>query len=260
MQYEEQESTLIKLGLSNSQAKVYLSLAKIGAGASIKTIASISKIDRANLYRTISQLHEIGLVQLTLGKPNTYKALMVQDGIELLLTKRAQEFEETKISSLQAIKNLKNPEPAYHIIEDTFQIVPSGGPEVVFMTAFLKSQKNVCITARVSDMLMWIAENPKNVRDLLGEKGVTFRNILYCDKKVDLKKIQTTSKNRVKLVSEPPEGVFAIIDDREVFIHTKPMLPEWRGTPCFRTNNTVLVGIVKKYFEYLWSEAEEPAV
>jgi hypothetical protein len=53
---------------------------------------------------------------------------------------------------------------------------------------------------------------------------------------------------------------FAILDGKEVFIHTEPMLPNWVGTPCLRTTNICLVGVIQKCFNYLWSEAETPKI
>jgi len=259
------ELALIKLGLTSIQAKVYIALNKLG-NTNIKTISNSAKLDRANLYRTISQLQDIGLVQLLLGKPNTYRALSIQDAIQLLLLKKTQEFDEIKKDTLKTIKRLKVKEiQNYPINDDSFQIAPGGGQEIVFMTAFNKTRSSYDGIAKSSDLLKWIiAASRNNVIMKLLRRGINFRFVLFNDvQKTELLKVLERKKTltklkgtlKIRLVDYLPEAVLGIIDGKEVFIHTKP-LPDWVGTPCLRSNNVCLVGITNKYFEALWSKAE----
>jgi sugar-specific transcriptional regulator TrmB len=61
---QENETDLSKPGLSMTQAKVYLSLIRLG-NTKIKTIANATKIiDRTNFYRTILRLQKTGLFEI----------------------------------------------------------------------------------------------------------------------------------------------------------------------------------------------------
>jgi len=75
---DEEIELLTKLGLTSLQARVYLALDKIKIETA-KGIANITEIDRANIYRILSSLQSIGLVEkkLTPGQsfflPLTFK-------------------------------------------------------------------------------------------------------------------------------------------------------------------------------------------
>jgi len=59
---------LTQLGLTSFQAQVYLTLTKLGT-SNAKTIASIDRLDRANVYRVMTDLQKLNLVEKMLTKP-----------------------------------------------------------------------------------------------------------------------------------------------------------------------------------------------
>ena len=58
----EEIQTFIRLGLTFVQSKVYLALIKAGF-ATIKTISKTAQLDRSEVYRGISELQRLGLVE-----------------------------------------------------------------------------------------------------------------------------------------------------------------------------------------------------
>src|SRR4030042_703709 len=103
---EEDYETLIKLGLTKLQAEVYLTLTKLGT-ACIKTISDTAKIDRAHVYQVIAKLQEIGLVQKILSTPNLFKAISLQEGLQILLERKAKEFSEIEEKTQETIQKIK---------------------------------------------------------------------------------------------------------------------------------------------------------
>jgi sugar-specific transcriptional regulator TrmB len=258
---EDIEIALVKLGLTILQAEVYLTLTKI-RNASIRTIASTTKLDRANLYRTVAQLQKIGLVQVSIGIPNTYNALNVQDAIQALLFKRTNELEDVRRYSMESIKKIQCDPSIYCAKQDVFQIVPGGGKEVIVSAAIYKTENCVDFILELSDIVKSINVGLDDFYKLL-ERNVKKRCIIYDDLKsvrkkskvlVSLKKFNNFSS---RFTYKVPETALVILDKKEVFVHTRPLLPDWWGGPWFRTNNICLIGIVQKYFDYLWSESEE---
>lgn len=85
------EETLRKIGLSESEASVYLACLLAGSN-SVKEISKHTKIERTNLYRVIERLQKKGLVEVVYqGLKKNYKAVNpnVLSGI---LQKTEEEF------------------------------------------------------------------------------------------------------------------------------------------------------------------------
>ena len=59
---DEQVSVLVELGMTATQAKIYLSLAK-SKSLTAHAIASIAKIARPDVYRILPMLEEAGLLR-----------------------------------------------------------------------------------------------------------------------------------------------------------------------------------------------------
>ncbi|PVX24325.1 MAG: hypothetical protein CW691_07915 [Candidatus Bathyarchaeum sp.] len=81
MIHEDNEvKTLIKLGLTRRQAMVYLCLIRSGT-STIKTISKGTNIARQHIYKVISTLNELGLVEKVLTSPTKFKAVPIQVGL-----------------------------------------------------------------------------------------------------------------------------------------------------------------------------------
>jgi sugar-specific transcriptional regulator TrmB len=89
MQLRESEvQTLTDLGLTATQAKVYLCLAILG-NSTAKSLTECSKVSRQDIYRVLGELFELGLVEKELGKPTGYRAISV-DACLVLLSERLE--------------------------------------------------------------------------------------------------------------------------------------------------------------------------
>ncbi len=273
MATNEQETVLIQLGLTTIEAKAYVSLTKLNH-VSIKTIARTAKVDRANLYRTISALQGKGLIQITLGEPNTYEAVPFNEGIERLLVKKTREFNELKLKSLEALEKLKYSQRNENFSVDDegfFQIVPDAYNEFDKITAFskavTKSTQSIDTLVKGSDYIKvnsyHESQKTESPFEVQSKKGCHIRVMLFSDKNNELLKFIRTknfSKYKggieIKIVTKPLDAAFAIIDRKDLFIHTKPLLSDWIGSPCLRSNNDCLVGTIQTFFDMLWSSAE----
>jgi sugar-specific transcriptional regulator TrmB len=82
------EKTLRELGLSLLQAKVYLALVKLGTHSTVKAISICSKVARQDVYRTITELREFGLVEMVIGNPALFRAIPLQETVSILMEKK----------------------------------------------------------------------------------------------------------------------------------------------------------------------------
>jgi sugar-specific transcriptional regulator TrmB len=103
-QLEEDIKVLRQLGLTALQAQVYLTLSKLGK-ATIKTIATTARIDRANAYRVMSKLMKLNLVEKMITNPIVFKAVGVNEALQMLLERKAKEYQEIEAKAKDLVKN-----------------------------------------------------------------------------------------------------------------------------------------------------------
>ena len=117
---------LTRLGLTPLQAEVYLTLAQMDK-ATIRTLSSILKIDRANVHRVLTRLQELELVKKLLTNPNIFKALPAIEGIQMLLDRKEADDKEIKMQTKELLKKYKN---TYQSAVDEknceFALIPDG--------------------------------------------------------------------------------------------------------------------------------------
>jgi sugar-specific transcriptional regulator TrmB len=104
---EEDIQALNDMGLSILQAKIFLSLVKLGE-VNVGTISKSSNIVRQDIYRIMPTLEKLGLAERILSKPTTYKATPLKEAISILLLKRKKKDEEVIKKAHSLISNFNS--------------------------------------------------------------------------------------------------------------------------------------------------------
>lgn len=104
---EEDVRTLVKLGLTPNQGKLYLALLKIGK-ADGRTLAKHSNVARQEVYQILRDLHEIGLVEKVIRTPSEFKPVPIQAGLSVLLINKTKEYRETEEKTKKLLKKFTN--------------------------------------------------------------------------------------------------------------------------------------------------------
>ncbi|MFW9926780.1 MAG: MEDS domain-containing protein [Candidatus Thorarchaeota archaeon] len=82
--------TLADFGLTPYEAKIYITIVKLGLTTASK-IAKSSKIRREEVYRTLPKLEQAGLVERVLGRPAKVRALPIEDVLSMLMNRKEDE-------------------------------------------------------------------------------------------------------------------------------------------------------------------------
>lgn len=88
--FQQAVATLSDLGLTTTQAKVYLTLVK-SESSTIETISNLSKVARTDLYRITHELEKKGLVERILANPTQFKPIPLAECLPVLLQRKNQE-------------------------------------------------------------------------------------------------------------------------------------------------------------------------
>jgi sugar-specific transcriptional regulator TrmB len=256
--YESDIAILTKIGLTPLQAQVYLILAKLNE-TSIKSLALESQVDRANVYRVLIRLQEMGLVEKLLTNPTLFRALPIKDGAKMLLDQKERTDQEIKTKTAEMLKKYEN-----HCAENLtqtrseFTLLPDGKLMKRKVAEMVKAnEKTHEILIYWSDFTSQTSETVERWSKLL-LKGVKLRIIVYLQSKERIpKNILNLQKNpdfKIRQTLKPPKSTISIIDGNQALLSVTPTLNPG-GKPGLWVNNHGIVSLVQEYFEMIWQKS-----
>jgi sugar-specific transcriptional regulator TrmB len=261
---DEAVETLTGLGLTMLQAKVYLALAKNGE-STVKEIAKNSKVARQDLYRITPELLNIGLIEKLIYTPIKFKAIPVQEAIDILLERRKKEITTLELKSKDILKSFRENEfRKSRESEDHFIIINDLHARLIkAKKQFETTKQTVEIITKWSFFLTYTLEVMDELAKALSRgttvKIVTQRPEHFKSLPNDLKKIMNHSGFEIRYVSHLPSSIVAVFDKEEVNISlSSEKTPMESG--MLVSNNLSLVELSHNYFEIMWMNAlkEQP--
>jgi sugar-specific transcriptional regulator TrmB len=103
---DEAIQTLTELGLTLSQAKVYLTLLKLDR-ATGKALSKHAKEARQEVYRILHELEEKGFVERIIAMPTEFKAITIKNCLRILIEHQKHKISKHEKKQLNYLKNLK---------------------------------------------------------------------------------------------------------------------------------------------------------
>ncbi len=142
---------LVGLGLSERQARVYLSLLKAG-GAGARVVAGLARVPRQEVYGLLSQLQQLGLARQSLTAPVTYSATPFVGGVRLLLERKTQELTAITLNANRLTSNLGQNQPAQLVVapiapKPCFGEITEGEDGKHYQTAIEQAQASIWLVS-----------------------------------------------------------------------------------------------------------------
>jgi sugar-specific transcriptional regulator TrmB len=251
---ESEEEVLTSLGLTSSQARVYLALVHNGPSKVIE-ISQVSRIHRAHLYQILRSLEATGFVERELGT-GKYVALPLKEVAPILVKHRRQETSklETEVNEIVNCAPPRTP-----TLEDKPEIILTSNKnhslnkgQKYFEGA--RSQIELMHTWKRFFQLWQYYET--TFADAMA-RGVTIRQIIESPK--DASKAQEFLKKEVfknslfalRFVSKTG-GNFVIVDNDMLLLSTTQEKENLGETPFLFSNCEGLLGLMQKYFLLSW--------
>ena len=252
---------LKKLGLTGSQAKVYLALAKMGK-ANARKLWKTSKVARQDIYRILTELREIGILEKILEAPTEFKAVPLEDSIAILMERKAKALFSLQKDADELIQKFKeNEQKSTHDEEAQYVLVP----EREALTRRLKkaiedSKKSIDVISSLKAFARTFFVLSEEIEKAL-KKGVKVRWIIdYPEDANSLSEVlQTLTKNpnfELKTVTYTPNARLGIYDRREIFMAHFPTRIALES-PALWSTNLSFAEIVQSFFETIWHAAAE---
>ena len=251
--------TFVDLGLSISEARVLVTLHKIGATKASR-ISEVSTVARPDIYRALSNLYKLGLVEKIIAHPSRFRAVPIETGVAVLLEQKNKKFIELKSKSaslIHRINNKNNHKESFH--ESQFVLIPSTGALFKRLTKSIeKTQTSIDVSTswkRLKSACYRLAEPLEEAR----RRGVKKRAIIEKTDAPVSEFAETYWKGphaEIRQINLPPKTVMAMYDKKEVYTFVTPTA-SMTESPALWSNNPSLVAMASDSFERLWSTAQQ---
>jgi len=258
LEWDTYITVLMQLGLTQNQAKIYLTLHQKGV-STVNQIAKSSSIGREEIYRSIPKLQQIGLIESIIEKPSRFKATPLKTAIRTLLQTRKEEYLkiEEKANELLSSALQQNQQPTEQ--EQNQNLVLFSGKErlMKLSTDLLKNTKSSLeVICTFPKLLGWIQTHQKIIEQLL-EREISVRFIVEAKEDSDCKQVAKilellTKKKAFQYKTAPDiKACLALYDDTQITISSQPKTPAYKSEVYWSANPS-LIELGRAYFEALW--------
>ena len=255
---------LIDLGLTSVQARLYLALVESDP-SKITAISKISKVARPEIYRNLSKLQKLGLVERIIETPLRYRATPINEGISLLLNTKTQQYEKVRAETKILLSTVKKEKPKKKQIETPqFVLIPKRTVTERIKASIEKAQLSIDLVLSWKRFSQGIAGVFAESIETAWAKNVKIRFIIESplESKTAKQLIQFCKEkpsSQTRFTPHCPKATFGIYDKKEIYLiaKSKTDLP---GSSALWSNNQNLISVAQDYFEILWLTAmKEPS-
>jgi sugar-specific transcriptional regulator TrmB len=243
--------TLINLGLTGTQAKIYLSLAMFGP-SSIAATAKKSKLTKLDTFRTLVKLEKEGLVEKIVKSPTQtlFKAISADRTLKTLRNKKNQ----PKSTFESVILNLKGKQQKLNSFE------------VIHQKEAITQRINLAVNQAEKSIDLIASWNAfSEAYQVIPEKNVPNVSRRYIieqppkNKPFNLIREYNNDICALRYIQTSPKSELVIFDKKEVIII------DFKGSDvdnsqALWTNNKSMMLMAQNFFDNLWQEATQKPV
>ena len=252
---DNEENTLVNLGFTSLQARVYLALAHSGP-IKVNAIAKQSHIHRTHLYEVLKSLEERGYVEKQLAL-SVYSAIPLQEVASSLVAFRRQQISKLETELAEIAKTLPQQNPDQEKKKMELVLSPNK------TSNFAKGHKYIDSAKQQVDLMhtwkrftqFWAIFEDHMAQTM--SRGVKIRQIVEMPPdvsqihKILSREIYRNPLFELKIVTRTGGNV-TIIDDSAVFFSTTKDKENLGETPLIFSNYEGLLGLMRNYFDYCW--------
>lgn len=254
---------LVNLGLTATQAKIYLYLSMVGQSVA-RDLSLITKIPRQDVYRVLNELFEIGLIQVVISSPKHFKAISPEDCLKLLVQRRNNRTIELQKSALQLLETFKERGCCkFSISCDQINLLQRREPILRETQEMLSlAQYSIDVLSPPQNLFPWIFEHSNFIKEVLDKKVkmrvITFKN----GKNFSLPELIDKFKLlnfHIRYLAQIPIVSFGIYDKKQLILELDAS-NGYLESQVIVSSNSSLVEIASAYFEKEWKKSKDDRV
>jgi predicted transcriptional regulator len=165
------------LGLTQNQAKVYLTLIKF-ENSTAKAISTSSGLAACDVYRVIAELQKIGLIETLIATPRLFRAIPPNDAIKILLKMKEKEAQDLKLKAAQLLENIHSEKSVEEPEMSKMALIPCGYRAAQFVTPKLFGTKKHLDAIQTDVLFHNFINNTIDGLKALADKSVEMRFVI----------------------------------------------------------------------------------
>ncbi len=252
---EEGIGVLVKLGLTSTQAKIYLSLLAIGK-SDAKSLTKFSMISRQDVYQTLSELFELSLIEKVVTKPTEYQAIPPKVCLEVLAQRRERVTLEINQSAKRIFNEFTRKNEKLSKENPQLLLIPKEEPVLLNAQDLVKcARKTIQVITPSQKMSAWIQDETSSFLNAL-KRNVKFQFITDFPKNTKswqktLAPFENEPNFELKYIPEPPLASFGIYDSEKMLLELAAD-GNYLGSQVIVTENASMVEMASSHFEVMW--------
>jgi sugar-specific transcriptional regulator TrmB len=257
-QRDREIQVLIELGFNTSQAKIYLTILKKGEPTA-RTVAKTAKMDRAETYRVIAQLCEMGFVKKELTYPSKFIAIPIKDLLEILIKNKKRQIDQIERETAKLFQHFSNKKNRAKTTNEYTLLVP----KVRMITQEIRednrnAKKRVDILSSIQDQIDIGYEEGKRGVETSLKNGVKIRLIIEkpSEAKSMPKHILELAQYPnfiLRYIPEPSEHLIVIQDDDKTWI--KMGTKGRYNSPWLVSTNPQIIVLARAFFDRIFKDS-----
>jgi len=249
------------LGLTYTQAKLYLHLNSLGTAA-VKRIAHMSNTPRQDTYRILNELFNMGLVEKKITKPVEFKAVSPDKCLSILIEQRNEELKKIEQEAAQTISALNLSYKEEIGDQNEFFLIGTRSKQGILLNLeklLSELKDSLCVLSPFENLFPWVFNQEKIFEETL-KRGVKIKLLTSRTNDEAMFKFFKSEQRKqlfeIRFVSSKPKMSFGIYDNtkilcelsvKEGFLKSQAMITD---NPCF-------VELFSFYFDSIWNKAEK---
>jgi len=220
-----------------------------------------------DIYRVLTELQEKGLVEKTLAKPTDFKAIPIQEGLEILLTRKNVEFKDIEKKTKELEERIRNDQNITKSQNENSQFYLVSSKEA----SLRKRRKCVSSTQKSLDISTpwrrFLQITSTQIDDLraASNRGVKLRWVVSKTEKETspkiirecIQKLSCEIRYHFPIAAELSESALEVFDGKEVLLVTDPDQPFFLDSGVLWSNSLPIASLMQHYFNLLWEKATE---
>ncbi len=255
--------TLSNLGITLSQAAVYLAMFKL-KDPTASALSKSANVARQDAYRIISELEELGLVERVVATPTEFRPVPIKYAIQILGQRRYDKEAELKKQAIILIANSKK-----WIVDTETQInkplfaVYNVTPKDPRLKAEIKSSETVLRFSAKNISFPFIFSNHADLKQAL-KRGVKIKMLTELNRKQEampkfMDALRREPLFQIRYAPNLCSANILIRDTKDVRIRDVADFRTKRGSDykMLWTNQSALIELAIDYFEKAWNMAQD---
>jgi sugar-specific transcriptional regulator TrmB len=261
---EETVEILVELGLSHTEAKVYISLLSLKTPTA-RNIHRTSDVARQDVYQTLADLEEKGLIEKVIAKPAKFRPIPAEEVIAILLQKRNEQNRQLRKKAIQHFRNFEIERTETAPLDKNAQFLllskgetnPAG--HIDRLGKAVGNAKKTVMGVITLPLFMNVKLMDESVWKKAVKRGVKFKFIIAgrANEKTELNLdpvLENTDYFKIRWTYSRPTAIVLLVDDNEVFCRVGVKIEN----PVLWSAAAQFVAMIKDYLKTKWKSLEQP--